>query len=88
MVKSTRRRQQGCDLDSLCYSTGSVKILEEFSAKLPVPGARVVSFIDDITSHSATGALPRHGHYNDSHQMTAGAREKACRGTTGNRRPC
>ena len=33
----------------LCYSAGSLKILKEFKANPPVPGARAVSFIDDIT---------------------------------------
>ena len=49
MVESARGVQQGCNLDPLCYSVGSLKILKEFSANLPVPGARAVSFIDDIT---------------------------------------
>ena len=36
-------------LGPLCYSAGSLKILKEFRANPPVPGARAVSFIDDIT---------------------------------------
>ena len=49
MVESALGVQQGCNLGPLCYSTGSLKILEEFRANPPVPGARVISFIDDIT---------------------------------------
>ena len=43
--------QQGCNLGPLCYSSGSLKILKEFRANPPVPGARVISFIDDITAN-------------------------------------
>ena len=43
------RVQQGCNLGPLSYSAGSLKILKEFRANPPVPGARAVSFIDDIT---------------------------------------
>ena len=46
---SARGVQQGCNLGPLCYSAGSLKILKEFRANPPVPGARAVSFIDDIT---------------------------------------
>ena len=49
MVESARGVQQGCNLGSLCYSAGSLKILKEFRANPPLPGARAVSFIDDIT---------------------------------------
>ena len=49
VVESARGVQQGCNLDPLCYSAGSLKILKEFRANPPVPGARAVSFIDDIT---------------------------------------
>ena len=49
MVESPRGVQQGCNLGPLCYSAGSLKILKEFRANPPVPGAREVSFIDDIT---------------------------------------
>ena len=49
MVESAQGVQQGCNLGPLCYSTGSLKILKEFKANPRVPGARVVSFIDDIT---------------------------------------
>ena len=48
-VEPARGVQQGCYLGPLCYSAGSLKILIEFWAKPPVPGARAVSFIDDIT---------------------------------------
>ena len=49
VVGSARGVQQGCNLGPLCYSAGSLKILKEFRANPPVPGARAVSFIDDIT---------------------------------------
>ena len=49
MVESARGVQQGCNLGPLCYSAGLLKILKEFRANPPVPGARAVSFIDDIT---------------------------------------
>ena len=49
MVESARGVQQGCNLGPFCYSAGSLKILKEFRANPPVPGARAVSFIDDIT---------------------------------------
>ena len=41
--------QQECNLGPLCYSAGSLKILKEFRANPPLPGARAVPFIDDIT---------------------------------------
>ena len=49
MVESARGVQQGCNLDSLCYSAGSLRILKESRDNPPVPGARAVSFIDDTT---------------------------------------
>ena len=49
VLESAREVHQGCDLDPLCYSAGSLKILNEFRANPPVPAARAVSFIDDIT---------------------------------------
>ena len=49
MVELARGVQQGCNLGPLCYSAGSLKIPKEFRANPPVPGARAVSFIDDIT---------------------------------------
>ena len=49
MVESARGVQQGCNLGPLCYSAGSLKILKEFRANPPVPGATAVSFINDIT---------------------------------------
>ena len=49
VVESARGVQQGCNLGPLCYSAGSLKILKEFRTNPPVPGARAVSFIDDIT---------------------------------------
>ena len=49
VVEPARGVQRGCNLGPLCYSAGSLKILKEFRANIPVPGARSVSFIDDIT---------------------------------------
>ena len=49
VVESARGVQQACNLGPLCYSACSLKILNEFGANPPVPGARAVSFIDDIT---------------------------------------
>ena len=46
VVGSARGVQQGCNLGPLCYSAGALKILKEFRANPPVPGARAVSFID------------------------------------------
>ena len=46
VVESARGVQQRCNLGPLCYSAGSLKILKEFRANPPVPGARAVSFID------------------------------------------
>ena len=37
------------NLGPLCYSAGSPKVLKEFRANPPVPGARAVSLIDNIT---------------------------------------
>jgi len=34
----------------LCYSAGALKILKEFKSQRPVPGARVVSSIGNITA--------------------------------------
>ena len=49
MIESVRGVQQGCNPGPLRYSAGSLKILKEFRANPPVPRARAVSFIDDIT---------------------------------------
>ena len=49
MVESARGVQQRCNLGPLYYSAGSLNILKEFRANPPVPGARAVLFIDDIT---------------------------------------
>ena len=49
VVESARGIQQGRNLGPFCYSAGSLKILKEFRANPTVPGARGVSFIDDIT---------------------------------------
>ena len=49
VVESARGVQQGCNLGQLCYSAGSLKILKDFRANPPVPGARAVSFIGDVT---------------------------------------
>ena len=49
MVESARGVQQGCNLGPFCYSASSLKILKQFRANPPVPGARAISFIDDIT---------------------------------------
>ena len=49
VVESARGVQQEYNLGPLCYSTGSLNILKEFRANPPVPGARAVWFIDDIT---------------------------------------
>ena len=49
MVKSARGEQQGWNVSPLCDNAGSLKILKEFGANPPGLGARVVSFIDDIT---------------------------------------
>ena len=49
LVESARGVQQGCNLGPLCCSEGSLKILKEFRANPPAPGARAVFLIDDIT---------------------------------------
>ena len=49
VFESARGVQQRCNLGPLSYSAGSLKILKQFRANPPVPGARAVSFIDDIT---------------------------------------
>ena len=48
LVESARGVQQACNLGALCYSAGSLKIQNDFRANPPVPGARAVSFIDEI----------------------------------------
>ena len=48
-IESARGVQPGCNLGPLWYSAGILKILKEFKPQPPVPGARGVSFIDDIT---------------------------------------
>ena len=48
-VELARGVQQGCNLGPLCYRAGSLKILKEFRVNPPVPRARAVSFINDIT---------------------------------------
>ena len=48
MVRSPRGVHQGCNLGRLCYSASSLKTLKEYRANQPMPGARAVSFMDDI----------------------------------------
>ena len=42
--------QQGCNLDLLFYIAGLLKTLIEFWVNPPVPGARAISFFDNITT--------------------------------------
>ena len=49
VVESERGIQQGYNPGPLGYSARSLKMLKEFRANPPVPKARAVSFIDDIT---------------------------------------
>ena len=49
MAESARGIQQGCNMGSRCYNTGSLNILNKFRANPSVPGASAVSFIDGIT---------------------------------------
>ena len=49
MVELAWGVQQGCNLSPLCYSAGSLKILKEFRANPPVPEARAISLLNDIT---------------------------------------
>lgn len=52
VMRSARGVRHGCNigpLDTLGYSVGGVNIIAEFKAALPVPGARIGAFIDDIT---------------------------------------
>ena len=49
MVESARGVQQRCNLDPLCYSPGSIKIIKEFRANPQVPGVTAVLFINDVT---------------------------------------
>ena len=48
VVESSRGVQQGCNMGSLCYSAGALKILKAFRQSPPVQGAEIMSFIDDI----------------------------------------
>ena len=48
------------------------KTLKEVRTNTPVPGARAVLFIDDITGHSTNGALSWHGSYRESYRTAAG----------------
>ena len=74
VFESARGVQQGCNLGPLCYNAGSLKILNEFRANPPVPGARAVSFIDDITVILPTEPFSRYDSYVESYGMTAGRR--------------
>ena len=50
VAESARGVQQARNLSPFCYSAGSRKILNEFTDNPPGPGARAVSFIDDIAA--------------------------------------
>ena len=50
VVESAQGVQQRCNLGPLCCSAGLLKILKEFLANQPVPGARAVLLIDDSTT--------------------------------------
>ena len=69
VVESVRGVQQGCNLGPLCYSAGSLKILKEFRAN---PGARAVSFIDDITVILPPELFSRYGRDRESYGMATG----------------
>ena len=49
VVDSAREVQQGYNLGPLCYSANSLNTLKEFRTNPPLPGARAVSFTDNIT---------------------------------------
>lgn len=49
IIPAARGVQQGCNLVSLCYRAGSLKILREFRIDSPVPRAQALTFIDRIT---------------------------------------
>ena len=72
VVESVLGVQQGCNLGPLCYSAGSLKVLKEFRANPPVPGARAVSFIDDITVILPPELFFRYGRDRESYGMAAG----------------
>ena len=48
MVESAQGVQHGCNIGPFCYGAGSLEILKEFRANSTMPGARTVSFMDDI----------------------------------------
>ena len=49
IVESAWVEQQEFNVGLLCYSAGSLKILDYFRTKSPVPGARADSFKADTT---------------------------------------
>lgn len=50
MIESARGVQHSCNLGLLRYSPEALKILNMFKYQPPVPGARVVSFIENFPS--------------------------------------
>ena len=72
VVESARGVQQGCNLGTLCYSAGSLKILKEFRANPPVPGSESGFVHQPHHGHSTTGTFSRYGSYRESYAMAAG----------------
>ena len=71
VVESARGVQQGSSLGPLCYSTCSLKILEEFRVNPPVLEARAVLFVHRYHGYSTTGTFPRYGD-RESYGMASG----------------
>ena len=66
MFQSAWGEQQECNVGLLCYSAGSLKILDYFRTKSVVPGARAVSFKEGrYHGHCTTRASLRHGSYSE-----------------------
>ncbi|CAB1107073.1 unnamed protein product [Ectocarpus sp. CCAP 1310/34] len=55
VVLSQRGVQQGCNLGGFGFCVGLLDIMKEFNNKPPVPGAKLIGYVDDLQVHLPPG---------------------------------
>ena len=55
IVRSQRGVQQGCNLGGFGFCVGLLDMMKEFNDKPPVPGAKLIGYVDDLQVHLPPG---------------------------------
>ncbi|CAB1114700.1 unnamed protein product [Ectocarpus sp. CCAP 1310/34] len=55
VVLSQRGVQQGCNLGGFGFCVGLLDIMKEFNNKPPVPGVKLIGYVDDLQAHLPPG---------------------------------